>query len=50
MALSVYKNNLNIRNEINRKYNLKDGFYEPTCEEMYQDYGYEYFKKNYALF
>lgn len=50
MALSVYKNNLNIRNEINRKYNLEDKFYEPTQEEMYQDYGYEYFKKNYMEF
>lgn len=45
MALSVYKNHLNIRNEINKKYNLKDNFYEPTREEMYQNYGLEYFKK-----
>lgn len=45
MALSVYKNNLNIRNEINKKFNLKDDFYEPTREEIYQNYGYEYFKK-----
>lgn len=50
MALSVYKNNLNIRNGINRKYNLKDEFYEPTCEEMDQNYGFEYFKKNYMEF
>ena len=46
MALSVYKNNLNIRNEINRKYNLEDKFYEPTQEEMYQNYGYEYCRLN----
>ena len=45
MSLSVYKNNLNIRNEINKKFNLKDDFYEPTIKEIYQDYGYEYFKK-----
>lgn len=50
MALSVYKNHLNIRNEINKKYNLKDNFYEPTREEMYQNYGLEYFKKNYMIF
>lgn len=50
MALSVYKNHLNIRNEINKKYNLKDEFYEPTREEMHQDYGWEYFKKNYMAF
>lgn len=29
---------------------IKDKFYEPTREEMDQNYGYEYFKKNYALF
>lgn len=44
-SLSVYKNNLNIRNEINKKYNLKDEFYEPTRKEIFQDYGYEYFLK-----
>lgn len=45
MSLSVYKNNLNIRNEINKKFNLKDDFYEPTPKEIFQDYDYEYFKK-----
>lgn len=45
MSLSVYKNDLNIRNEINKKFNLKDDFYEPTIEEIYQNYGFEYFKK-----
>lgn len=45
MSLSVYKNNLDIRNEINKKFNLKDDFYEPTSKEIYQDYGFEYFKK-----
>lgn len=45
MTLSVYKNNLNIRNEINKKFNLTDDFYEPTREEIDQRYGYEYFKK-----
>ncbi len=50
MALSVYKNYSNIRNEINKKYNLKDEFYEPTCEEMHQDYGWEYLKKNYMVY
>lgn len=50
MALNVYKNYLNIRNEINKKYNLKDEFYEPTSKEMYLDYGWEYFKKNYMVY
>lgn len=46
MSLSVYKNNLNIRNEINKKFNLKDDFYEPTSEEIYRDYAQEYVLKN----
>lgn len=29
---------------------IKDKFYEPTREEMDQNYGYEYFKKNYMKF
>lgn len=44
-SLSVYKNNPHIRNEINREYHLKDEFYEPTIQEIYQDYGFEYFFK-----
>lgn len=50
MALSIYKNNLHIRNEIKKKYHLKDEFYEPTLEEILKDYGWEYFKKNYMVY
>lgn len=46
MSLNVYKNNSNVRNEINKKFNLKNNFYEPTREEIYLDYGHEYFLKN----
>ncbi len=49
-SLSVYKNCSDIRNLINQKYHLKDDFYEPTREEIYQDYGWEYFHKNHHLY
>lgn len=45
-ALNIYKNYPEIRNEINKKFNLKDDFYEPTIEEIYQNYGRDYFYKN----
>lgn len=45
MSLSIYKNNLNIRNEINKKFNLKNEFYEPTEREIYQCYVEEYIRK-----
>ena len=46
MSLNVYKNNSNIRNEINKAFNLKNSFYEPTRDEIYLDYGYNYFLMN----
>ncbi len=45
-SLSIYKHNLTIRNEINKEFNLKKEFYEPTSEEIKQDYALEYFRKN----
>lgn len=45
-SLSIYKNNLAIRNEINKKYNLPENFYEPTEKEILQDYSFQYLLKN----
>lgn len=45
MSLSVYKNNSIIKNMVNKKFNLSEEFYEPTVEEIYQDYGWEYFMR-----
>lgn len=50
MTLNVYKNNLNIRNIINKKFNLKDDFYEPTRKEISMNYDSEYVRENRAKF
>ncbi len=45
-SLYMYKNNQEIRREINKKYNLSETFYEPTTKEINEGYSEDYIIKH----